>query len=179
LKKALALISLGALAPMLQSAVTQFVPAALCPDLGLLLVVAVGLCGRSVAGGLIFAAFVGFVADLLSGALLGQHALLRVLAFVAARGASAHLNLIGAGSKGILVAFLTVLNGVAMGALTAFFSPGSGFAWIGVSELALRALVNAIAAPLVTLLVSTVLDRFGDDDGGRRTLRLEPRRWTA
>lgn len=173
------MLSLGALAPMLQSALVLYLPTALCPDLGLLLVVAVGLCGRSVAGGLSFSALVGFVADLLSGALLGQHVLLRVLAYAAARSASAHVNLIGAGSKAVVVAFLTVMNGLAMGALTAFFSPGAGLAWIGFGELALAALVNALAAAPLTSLVAAVLNRFGDEDGNRRLLRLEPRRWTA
>jgi hypothetical protein len=115
LKTLLALLALGALAPMLQSALAPYLSAALCPDIGLLLVVALGLSGRSVAGGLLFSGFVGFVADLLSGALLGQHALLRVLAFAAARGANVHVNLVGVGAKGIFVAVLSVLNGLAMG----------------------------------------------------------------
>lgn len=179
MKTGLALLALGALAPMLQSALAPYLWAALCPDLGLLLVVAVGLSGRSVAGGLLFSVFVGFVADLLSGALLGQHALLRVLAFAAARGANVHVNLVGAGAKGIFVAVLTVLNGLAMGGITAFFSPGTGFAAIGIRELVLGALVNALAAPPVTSLVSRVLTRLDDEGGGRRPVRLEPRRWSA
>jgi rod shape-determining protein MreD len=179
LKTGLALLALGALAPMLQSALAPYLSAALCPDFGLLLVVAVGLSGRSVAGGLLFSVFVGFVADLLSGALLGQHALLRVLAFAAARGANVHVNLVGAGAKGIFVAVLTVLNGLAMGGITAFFSPGAGFAAIGIRELALGALVNALAAPPVTSLVSRLLTRLDDEGAGRRAVRLEPRRWSA
>lgn len=163
---------------MLQSALAPFLSAGLCPDLGLLLVVAVGLSGRSVAGGLLFAAFVGFVADLLSGALLGQHVLLRILAFAAARGANAHVNLVGFGAKGTFVAVLTVLNGLAMGGITAFFSPGAGLAPIAGRELALSALINALAAPLVTPLVSLILQRLEDEGGGRRLVRLEPRRWS-
>jgi cell shape-determining protein MreD len=179
LKTGLALLALGALAPMLQSALAPYLSAALCPDFGLLLVVALGLSGRSVAGGLLFSGFVGFVADLLSGALLGQHALLRVLAFVAARIANLHVNLVGVGVKGIFVAVLTVLNGLAMGGITAFFSPGAGFAAIGARELVLGALVNALAAPFVTLVVSFALTRLDDEGGGRRLVRLEPRRWSA
>jgi rod shape-determining protein MreD len=179
LKTGLALLALGALAPMLQSALAPYLSAALCPDLGLLLVVAVGLSGRSIAGGLLFSVFVGFVADLLSGALLGQHALLRVLAFAAARSANVHVNLVGVGAKGIFVAVLTVLNGLVMGGITAFFSPGTGFAAIGIRELALGALVNALAAPLVTLVVSFALTRLDDEGGGRHLVRLEPRRWSA
>ena len=179
MKTGLALLALGALAPMLQSALAPYISAALCPDLGLLLVVAVGLSGRSVAGGLLFSGFVGFVADLLSGALLGQHALLRVLAFAAARSANVHVNLVGIGAKGIFVAILTVLNGLAMGGITAFFSPGTGFAAIGIRELALGALVNALVAPLVTLVVSFALTRLDDEGEGRRLMRLEPRRWSA
>jgi rod shape-determining protein MreD len=179
LKTGLALLVLGALAPMLQSALGPFLSTSLCPDLGLLLVVAVGLSGRSVAGGLLFSAFVGFVADLLSGALLGQHALLRVLVFAAARGANVHVNLVGLGAKGIFVAVVTLLNGLAMGGITAFFSPGAGFAPIGVRELALSVLVNVLAAPLVTLVVGFVLNRLDDESERRRLVRLEPRRWSA
>ena len=179
MKTGLALLALGALAPMLQSALAPYLSAALCPDLGLLLVVAVGLSARSVAGGLLFSVFVGFVADLLSGALLGQHALLRVLAFAAARSANVHVNLVGVGAKGVFVAVVTVLNGLAMGGITAFFSPGTGFAAIGIRELAIGALVNALVAPLVTSVVSFALTRLDDEGGGRHLARLEPRRWRA
>ena len=179
MRTGLALLALGALAPMLQSALAPYLSAALCPDLGLLLVVAVGLSARSVAGGLLFSVFVGFVADLLSGALLGQHALLRVLAFAAARSANVHVNLVGVGAKGVFVAALTVLNGLAMGGITAFFSPGTGFAAIGMRELVIGALVNALVAPLVTLVVSFALTRRDDEGGGRPLARLEPRRWRA
>lgn len=180
MKVAIGLLLLGALAPMIQSSLGQFFPAALCPDFGLLLVIAIGLCGRSVAGGLLTAGFIGFVADLLSGSLLGQHLLLRVLAFAVAKGASRQVNLKGFVSQFVFVALLTLFDAVAMGGITAFFSPGAGFVSIGVGDLLLSALVNALAAPLVTKLVVSVFARLGDDEGtGRRVVRIETRSFSA
>ena len=179
MRQALTWITLGSIVPMLQSTLVRFLPAPFCPDLSLLLAVAIGLCGRSVAGGLIFSAFLGCVADLLSGSLLGQHVLLRVLAFAAARSASVRVNLVGTGSRALFVAVLTLLDGLAMGGLTAFFSPGARFVWIGFRTLVLMAGINALAALPTVRLVSWLLGRLRDEDGGRRLVRIEPRGWAA
>lgn len=172
MRRGITWIVLGALAPMIQSALARFLPEMLCPDLGLLLVLAVGLRGRNLAGGLLLSGFVGVVADLLSGALLGQFVLLRLLTFAAARVASLHVNLAGAPSKIFFVAVLTLVDNLAIGGLSAFFSPDARYIWIGVTPLALQAAVNALAAPPVTRLVAATLGRLGDDDAVRRPLRL-------
>lgn len=174
MKRVVGLFLLGALTPMLQGAIGGALPTGLCPDLSFLFVVGVGLCWRSTAGGLVLAGFTGFVADLLSGSLLGQHALLRVLAYVAARLISVHINLLGARSQIVFVALLTIANALALGALTAFFSRGTGFD-LGTGEVLRHALVNAVVAPFVVTLTGLAVARLGDEDGGRRLLRLEPR----
>jgi len=178
-KRVLGLLVVGTLAAMLQGAVAGFIPARFCPDLGFLIAVAIGLCWRSTAGGLVVAASLGFVADLLSGSLLGQHALLRVLAFGAARLPSRNLNLRGPLPQALFVAGLTAANAVAVGALTAFFSPGAGFGIAALGDLPAHACVNAVFAPFVTRATEALLGRLGDEEAGRRLLRLEPRRWAA
>ncbi len=177
MKRALLLLSLGVLSPMLQGALVAHLPRALCPDLSLLVVLALALSWRSTAGGLLVAGIVGFVADLLSSSLLGQHALLHLATFAAARYASVHVNLKGGLAQVIFAAAWTALYGVGLGALTAFFSPGLPFAWIDGGALLLRSLINGAGAPLVAGVVGAALNRLGEDEtGGRRMLRLEPRK---
>ena len=178
MKRGVGLAVLGTLAVMLQGAVAGFLPPGWCPDLGFLLVVAIGLCWRSTAGGLVLAALIGFVADLLSGSLLGQLALLRVLAYLAARVATLHVNLIGPGPQVVFAAALTVVNALAISALTAFFSPGSGVDFVFLRQLVPHVIVTALSAPFVTAAVAAVVARLGDDEASRRLLRLEPRNFT-
>jgi rod shape-determining protein MreD len=177
-KPLLAVLGLGIAAPMIQGGAGKLLPASLCPDLGLLLVVAIGLSWRSTAGGLLLASGLGFVTDLLSGSLLGQHALLRVFAYGAARIGARQLNLRGALPQAMFVACLTVANALVLLALTAFFAPGSAV-WVPPSELLTQAAVNALLAPPVAAGVAALIGRLGDEEGGRRLLRLEPRNWTA
>ncbi len=181
MSRAIGLVALGVLAPMLQGALYAFVPARLCPDLGLLLVVALGLVWRSAASGLLLAAVLGYLTDLLSGSLLGLHALLRVLAFGLARATSQQLNLLGPLPQVVFVAGLTAANGFATGALTAFFAAQPELGAIGARDLRPQIFVNAACAPFVTAAVVRVAAWLGEDEGGRRPLRLEGRlrKWPA
>ena len=56
MKRAAALVGLGMLAPMLQGALSPFLPAGLCPNLGLLVVIGLALSWRSVPGGMLVGA---------------------------------------------------------------------------------------------------------------------------
>lgn len=179
MKCALALLVLGLLVTMAQGAVALFVPAHACPDLRLLLVVAIGLGWRSSAGGVVLALALGYVGDLLSGTLLGQQALLQVLVYAAARGGSGQLNLRGALPQAGFVAFLTAAHAVALAASTAFFVPGVSFAFPAPGALLVHSAVNAGVAPGVTALVAWLVARLGPDEAGRRLLRLEPRSFGA
>ena len=109
--------------------------------------IALGLCWRSPVGGVCVAAAIGFATDLLSGSLLGQHALLRLAAYAAARVGSRHLNLRGALPQVAFVAGLTAANALALALLTSFFSPGSGAGIVAVRELLPQALANAALRP--------------------------------
>ncbi len=163
--------------PMLQGALAPFLPPAFRPDLALLVVLALSLAWRNTATGLVLAAVCGFVVDLFSGALLGQHALLSVLAFVAARALSVHVSLIGALPQMTCAAALTVAHAIGIVGLTAFFTPGADFSpprfWVVVPRVA----VNAVAAPGVSWIVSGLVAWVVGEDVGRRPLRIATRRW--
>jgi rod shape-determining protein MreD len=174
-KRVLGLLALAAVALSLQGAVASFVPARFCPDLGFLLVVALGLVWRSAVGGICVAAVIGFATDLLSGALLGQHALLRLAAWATARFGSRHLNLRGPLPQAAFVAALSVANALALALLSSFFSPGSGAGIFALREVLPQALVNALFAPLVAWVAERAVARLGDEDPGQRLLPLASR----
>jgi rod shape-determining protein MreD len=174
-KRVLGLLGLGAAALTLQGAVASFLPARFFPDLAFLLVVALGLCWRSAVGGVCVTAAIGYATDLLSGSLLGQHALLRLAAHGASRVGSRHLNLRGALPQAVFVSFLTGANAVALALLTSFFSPGSalGIAWL--RELLPQIVTNAACAPLVVHFTARAVAWLGDEDAGQRVLPLASR----
>jgi rod shape-determining protein MreD len=174
-KRTLALLLIGIAAPVLQGAANTFIPARFTPDLGFLIAIALGLHWRSAAGGLALSAALGFVADLLSGSLVGEHALLRMLAFGAARFASRHLNLRGPLPQAIFVFFFTGVNVLGIGLLNTFFTSGGGFDMVALRDLLSHAAINALFAPLVSQAVEVVAIALGDDEGGRRLLNLAPR----
>jgi rod shape-determining protein MreD len=178
-KLGLAFVLLGALTLMLQGVAASVLPTRFCPDLGFLLVIAVGLCWRSTTGGLLLAALLGYLTDLLSGSLLGQHMLLRIAAFVAARFASRHLNLRGPRPQAVFVAALTVANALGLVVLTAFFAPAVGLGPVALGDLLPHALVNALFAPGVAMVTQRLVSRLGDDPGAQRLLPLEPRKRPA
>jgi rod shape-determining protein MreD len=177
-KPALALVAMGILAIVLQSVVTDLFPGRVGPDLGFLIVVALGSRLRSTSGGLLLAALLGYLADLFSGSLLGLHALLRVLAFGAARLAMGHLNLRGVLPQAVFIGFLSVANALGVAILTAFFSPDAGFGLAPVGLLLGHATVNAFFGPIVARGCEWVLAVAGDADRGRHLLRLD-RSWGA
>jgi rod shape-determining protein MreD len=175
-KRVAALLLVGLLIPVAQGAVAPFLPSGACPDLGLLLVIGFGVSLRSTAAGVGVAAWIGFVSDLLSGSLLGQHAVLRVLAFGAARLTSLHMNLQGPFTQMALGGALTLASAFGTVALTAFFAAGAT-TLAPALEIVWHTAVNAVAAPFAVAAVARLLALLGEDDG-RRVLRLEPRSWS-
>jgi rod shape-determining protein MreD len=176
-KPAIALLLLGALAVMLQGAAGGFAPPRWIPDLGFLVVVALAPRWRSAAGGLVLAALIGYIADLLSGSLLGQHTLLRLIAFAAARVASRSLNLRGTLPQAVFVGILTLVDALGAAVLTAFLAPPAlGFGLPAPGALLTHAGVNAAFAPLAAWVTDRVLALVSDEDAGRRLLRFAPRR---
>src|SRR5262249_796303 len=135
--------------PMLQGALARFLPPAFRPDLALLVVFALALSWRNPASGLVLTAICGYFVDLFSGALLGQYALLSVLAFVATRVLSVHVSLIGALPQMICAAALTAVHAIGIVGLTALFTPAADFSLPRFWVLVPRVGVNALAAPVV------------------------------
>jgi cell shape-determining protein MreD len=178
LKRTLALIALGLFAPMVQGAMVPFLPRGACPDAGLLLVIAIGLSLRATGMGVALTAGVGFVADLLSGALLGSHAFLWMLAFGVARFTSLHVNLKGPFMQIALAASLTVGAALGLAGLTAFFGSAGGHSLVAPVELLRQVIANGLTAPFAIASISWLVARLSDD-GGPRMLRIDPRGYTS
>jgi len=171
-KRIAAILALVFGVPMVEGALAPFLPAAFRPDLALLVVFALSLSWRDPATGLVLAAVCGFVVDLFSGALLGQNALLSVLAFVASRALSVQVSMIGALSQMIFAAGLTAVHAIGIVGLTALFTPGADFTMLRLAVLAPRVGVNAITAPAVIWLVSGLVAWVVGEELSRRTLRI-------
>ncbi len=174
MKSVLALIALGALAPMVQGVAGTLVPPRFCPDLSMLLALGLGVSWRSTAGAAVLVVLLGFVADLLSGSLFGHHALLRLLAFGAARRVSQQLNLRGVFAQMIFAFAFTGVNAVAGALLTSFFAAGPGVDVAMLRELVPHAVVNGLLAPVVVALVERLAAAL-EDGGGRLQLTIPPR----
>ena len=174
MKAVLVLAVLGSFALMLQSAAALWLPARWLPDLGLLCVVALAVSVRSPVLGTFLAVALGYVTDLLSGALLGQHALLYLGAYGIARVLSSSVNLRGPFSLALFVLVLAFAHTVVLHAISAFFARGWAVLATSLEDVAVHALVTALAAPLVVGIVSRAAARLGDDDSGR-PVHLEPR----
>jgi rod shape-determining protein MreD len=169
----LALLCLGALGLFAQGVVALWVPARFLPDLGLLLVVATAIGLRSAAAGVLFAAWLGYATDCLSGALLGQNMLLSIATYGVARAAATRLSLRGALPQAVFVTFLAAAHAAALGVLVAFVSPQVS-ARVTFSHALVHSVISGIAAPLVIEAVVRLLARLGEDEG-QRPLRLASR----
>jgi rod shape-determining protein MreD len=168
-------VVLGALALMLQGTVARFLPAALCPDLALVLVVTAGLA-LPAASGLVVAALLGAAADLLSSALLGQHALLYTVAFAVTQLANRQFELRRAGP--LVIGVTALAAGLALGlaglarlvGLPAPLELGSAVAVL------IHAAATGILAVPVQRLAESVRLRVAESEGQRRPFRLATRR---
>jgi cell shape-determining protein MreD len=169
----IALFVLGSLAIVVQGALATLISPPWCPDLALLVVLAIGLRWEGVASGLLLVSVLGFGADLASGGLRGGHALLRMFVFISARLATRQLNLGGSLPLASFAAGLTIVYGLAVVSLTRFFTGADLPSW-GWLDLLPHAIVNSVAAPLVSGVVGRLLSAFGDDDEARQRLDLGP-----
>jgi rod shape-determining protein MreD len=167
------LLLAGLLALVIQGALATIVSPPWCPDLALLVVLCIGLRWRGLAAGLWLAALLGFAADLLSGSLMGQHALLRVLAFVSAFFASRQLNLKGSLPLVIFSAAVTVGYGIALVAVSTFFVGRAPVSLGGLTDLLVHGSVNGLAVPFVYSFVTRVSIWAGEDDTNSRTLHFD------
>jgi rod shape-determining protein MreD len=171
----LAVLALLALATLvLQGAAAALVSPWLVPDLGLLLVVSVAVAAGP-AEGMLVAAAVGLGTDLLTGAPVGHHLLLRLVVFAVARVLAAPFHLRTA-TLCALVFGLCVLDALGTAALTRFFAgmvlPGPD----QMDKVALRALFAALLAPAARAGVTALLAGLTAEEQRRRDVRLDTRR---
>jgi rod shape-determining protein MreD len=174
MRPALALFAVGIAALLLRSVLSGVLPSGLGPDLGLVVVVALGLQLPGTTG-LLLAAALGGVVDVLTGALLGQHAALFVMAFGLTRLAASQLDLGRGRPIFFLVAALSVAHGLSAVALSRLF--GSWASWPGPERLLGQAGLDATLALLLLPLLARLVHRLSDDD--RRAVKLVPRRREA
>jgi rod shape-determining protein MreD len=175
IRSALALTGLALGALVLQGALAALLPPALVPDLGLLLAVVAAVVAPALPA-LLLAAGVGFGADLLSGTLLGQQALLRLLAFAATRFVSGQFHL----ERGVpLATFCLALGGLdalGLAGLSWLFAGASPFGWEALPTLAVRALLGAALVPFVHGVVGGLSETLQEGDTPRREVRFDTRR---
>lgn len=168
MKSPAALLALGLAALVLQGALARVLTPPWCPDLAWLVVVAIGLRWPSVVSGVILAVVLGYAMDLVSGSLMGQHALLRLISYLAAALAARQLDLSGGLPTSVFVGSMTIVYGVATVSMLSFFlgAPGLRLDVIGLAFA--HAVVNVLAAGPVISLVERILIRFSDEEVGRR-----------
>jgi rod shape-determining protein MreD len=169
------LIAVGLVALVLQGALATLLVPPWCPDLALLVLVAIALRWEGVAGGLLLAATLGYATDLLSGSLLGQHAILDLFAFSATLAATRRLNLRGPWPLAFFAACLSMIYGIAMLVITGFFIGGAPLRWAWIGAQLIHAAVSGAFAPAVSSVVGRVADWAGDEDGGHRPIALHRR----
>ena len=175
MKQAVILFAAGLAALIAQSALAVLVPHPFCPDFGMLVVISIGLFWEPLPSGFALAAGLGYATDMLSGSLLGQHALLRLLSFAAARLGGRQLNLRGPLPLAVFAAGLSVLYAVVLHGGPGSFTGSAGEMATSFGRVGGHALVNAIAAPFVALGVEWLCTWSGDDEAARRALPLDAR----
>jgi len=162
------LIVVGILALILQGALARSIPPPWCPDLGWLVVVALGLRWPRFLPGVLAAVILGYSMDLVSGSLMGQHALMRLLTYLAAALAARQLDLSGGLPVSILVFGGTLVYGLATVASLSFFTGASGVDVNVLLDAVCHGIANVLAAGPILSLVERILVRLSDEEVGRR-----------
>ncbi len=168
MKSFIAILGLGLLALVGQGVLARALPPPWCPDLVWLWVIALGLRWPSFLSGLLVAALLGYAQDLLSGSLMGQHALFALLSYLAAALAARQLDLSGAFPVLILVFVARVLHGLAMVATLALFVDSPGVDLHVVGQAIAHAMANVVAALPVLAGVERLRARLLEEELGRR-----------
>ena len=167
------LLAVGLLAVAAQGALCTLLPVALVPDAGLLFAVAGALLLGPVEA-LLVAALLGLLGDLVSGALLGQEAFLRILEVGITRSVSAQIDLRRGFPLSVFVLALSAFDWVGMAVLFRVFLGELGLDLASLSPHLLRVFSNAAFAPVFAGLARGLAE--GVDDEGRREVHLETRR---
>lgn len=179
MKRLLSVLVVGLVALGIQSGLSMVIPRQLCPDLGLLVVIAIGLHWRDVTSGLFIASVLGFTADMLSSSIFGGHALMRVLIYAATAISRQRMDLRSGVALALFAGGMTIFYALGLFVLMRFFGADSnGFRWTGIGGLFPHTFVNAVCAPLVSALVLRVCE-WADGEASPRGLEIEARRPTS
>jgi rod shape-determining protein MreD len=170
----LILFAAGCLALAAESALLAQLPAALVPALSLLFPVAAAVLLGPIEG-LVVCAALGFGADMFSGALLGQHAFLRLVEFALVRALVGQLDLRRPLPFSIFAFGVALADAAGSAVLIRFFLGELVLDTHTLGVVALRSLATATAAPLVLALARRVAE-WGGQGETRREMRLETKR---
>lgn len=175
MREALVLLAAGVIALALESALLAQLPPAAVPGFSLLFPIAAALLLGPLEGVLVSAAL-GFGADMLSGALLGQHAFLRLVEFAVVRAAVGQFDLVRPLPFTLFAFAIALADAAGSAALIEFFLGSFDPDARSLATVALRALATAAAAPLVLALARRVAAWGGGEGDVRREMRLETKR---
>jgi len=172
----LVIFALGVLGLIVQSALLNLLPARWVPDLGLLIPV-VAILALPPTEGLLLAAALGISAGMFSNALLGQHALIRIVEFVVIRVLNAQLDLRRALPLAVFAFAITIFDAAGIIGITRLFYGELPFSLGETGNLLIRAGVNGVVAPMLSAPVRGIVARFtGGDARHRRDVRLDTKR---
>jgi cell shape-determining protein MreD len=174
MRPAIAVLFLGLFLIVLQGSLAHVLPPLLLPDLGLLVVLAAAIF-LGPAEGLLLAALLGLMSDVLSASLLGEFACVRILELVLTRAVAGKLDL----RRGLPFTVYTL----AILPLDAALVLGLTRLYLGPLPLDPAALVPALERALPTLAVAApvsrsirrLIDHLGEARD-RREMRLDTRR---
>ena len=169
----LSFLLIGVLLMISQGALARWVTPPFCPDFGLLLVICLGLRWPTFSSGLVLVGLLGFSADLLSGSLMGQQALLRVFVFAIAFIAGRQFNIRESLPLVGFAASVSFLYGLALYLLSLFFigsTVGEGSGWL--FDDFWHSVVNAVFAPAISFLCARVFLWVVGDEANERALHV-------
>jgi len=172
-RDALIVFAAGCLGLAVEAALLAQLPPALVPELSLLFPITAALLLGPLAGLLVCAAL-GFGADALSGALLGQHAFLRLVEYAAVRLVIGQFDLLRPLPFAAFALAVALADAAGSAALIQYFLGGFAPDRNTLVQVGARAFATALAAPLVLWLARRVV-AIGDADA-RREMRLETKR---
>ena len=169
----LSFLLIGVLLMISQGALARWLPPPFCPDFGLLLVICLGLRWPTLASGFVLVGLLGFSADLLSGSLMGEQALLRILVFALAFVAGRQFNIRETLPLMGFAASISFLYGVALYLLTLFFigsSAGEGSGWL--LDDFWHSVINSVFVPAVSSFCAWVFLWVVGDESNERGLGM-------
>lgn len=176
MKRGLAVFALGLIALGFQGGMAMAIPRVLCPDLGLLVVIAIGLHWRETTTGLFVASALGFAADMLSSSIFGAHALLRILVYSATALTRSQVDLRSGAALALFAGGMTIFYALGLVSLSRFFGgAGEGLQWSGIGALLPHIAINALVAPFVSAILIRVCE-WADGEASRPGLEIDAKR---